>query len=151
MRVEDIMTRVVFTCDTRATLEGIAQVMWDHDCGCVPIVNWANTLMGLVTDRDLAMAAYTQGKRLSDIPVRDIMSRRVNACETGVSVEIAHQIMRNAKIRRLPVVDHAGKLVGLVTWSDMYAASQRESAAPVAEAMAGDVIETLDMSSAHHR
>jgi len=151
MHVEDIMERVVATCDTRANLQDIARVMWEHDCGCVPVVNGAGLVMGLVTDRDIAMAAYTTGKRLADIPVMDVMSHHVHACEPGVSVEIAHQLMRNAKIRRLPVIDQRGKLVGLLTLSDILRAAQSERTAAAAESMTSDVIDTIDAASTHHR
>jgi predicted transcriptional regulator len=144
MRVEEIMTRAVFTSDTHADLESIARVMWDHDCGYVPIVNDEDKLTGVVTDRDIAMAAYNQGKRLAEIPVAEVMAKHVHSCEPSASVELAHQIMRSAEIRRLPVVDQAGKLVGLVTWSDLFAAAQRESNASAAAALTKQVIQTLE-------
>jgi predicted transcriptional regulator len=146
MQVGDIMTRVIFSCDTHATLEDIARVMWDHDCGYVPIVNEDdNKLSGVVTDRDVAMAAYNHGKRLADIPVSAVMSERLHACAPDASVELAHEIMRSAEIRRLPVVEQgSGKLVGLVTWSDLLEAARRESSKAAAAALKNQVIETLE-------
>lgn len=128
MQVEDIMTRAVFTCDAQASLECVARVMWDYDLGYVPIVDEHEQLAGVVTDRDIAMAAYIHGRPLADIPVAEIMSRPVHACGPTASVELAHEIMRSAEIKRLPVVDPSGKLVGLVTWSDLFAATQRGEA-----------------------
>jgi CBS-domain-containing membrane protein len=151
MHVEDIMTRALFACDTCADLETVARVMWEHDCGCVPIVNRRQVLMGIVTDRDVAMAAYLQGKRLADIAVKDVMSHCVQACEVGVSIELAHHIMRNSVKRRLPVVDRRGKLVGLVAWPDLLAAAQRQPVVSAEEAMTGEVLETVDLTSRHHR
>jgi len=143
------MTQAIFTCETHASLEGIARVMWDHDCGYVPIVDDHEKLAGVVTDRDVAMAAYLQGKRLADIPVSEVMSQHVHACRPDASVELAHEIMRSAEIRRLPVTDEHGKLVGLVTWSDLLAAAQRVSDAAAAAALTRQVIETLGATSAH--
>jgi CBS domain-containing protein len=149
MQVEDIMTRVVFTCDAHADLESVARVMWDHDCGYVPIVDENEQLAGIVTDRDVAMAAYLHARCLADISVAEIMSRPVHSCGPTASVELAHQIMRSAEIRRLPVVDQNDKLIGLVTWSDLFAAAQRETSASVAAALTKQVIETLEATSAH--
>lgn len=144
MRIEDIMTRALFACDPRADLGTVARVMWEHDCGCVPIVNAFQVLMGIVTDRDVAMAAYLQGKRLADIAATEVMRHCVQACEEGVSVELAHQIMRDAAIKRLPVVDKRGKLIGLVAMPELLAAAQREASTM------GEVLETLDRTSRHH-
>lgn len=149
MQVEDIMTRVVFTCDAHASLESVARVMWDHDCGYVPIVDENEQLAGVVTDRDVAMAAYLHGRALADISVVEIMSRPVHSCTPTASVELAHQIMRSAEIRRLPVVDQNDKLIGLVTWSDLLAAAQRETSASAAAALTRQAIETLEATSAH--
>lgn len=143
------MTQAIFTGETHASLEGIARVMWDHDCGYVPIVDDDEKLAGVVTDRDVAMAAYLQGKRLADIPVSEVMSQHVHACRPDSSVELAHEIMRSAEIRRLPVTDENGKLVGLVTWSDLLGAAQRVSDAAAAAALTRQVIETLGATSAH--
>jgi CBS domain-containing protein len=147
MQVEDIMTRAVFTCDAHADLEGVARVMWDHDCGYVPIVDEHEQLAGVVTDRDIAMAAYLHGKPLADIPVAEIMSRPVHSCVPSASVELAHQIMRSAEIRRLPVIDTSGKLVGIVTWSDLFAAAQREASESAAAALTRQALQTLEATS----
>jgi CBS domain-containing protein len=151
MQVGDIMTRVIFTCDTQASLEDIARVMSDHDCGYVPIVNEHDKLKGVVTDRDVALAAYNQGKRLADIPVVDVMAQHVHTCAADASVELAHQIMRSAEIRRLPVVGQGGKLVGLVTWSDLFAAAHREPSAAAAAAAKEQIVETLEATSTSRR
>lgn len=151
MLVEDIMTRAVFTCDAHADLEAVARVMWDHDCGYVPVVDEHEQLTGVVTDRDVAMAAYLNGRLLAEIPVAEIMSRPVHSCGPTSSVELAHQIMRSAEIRRLPVIDQSGKLVGLVTWSDLFAAAQREASASDAAALTRQVLETLEATSTHNR
>lgn len=151
MQVEDIMTRAVFTCDAHADLVAVARVMWDHDCGYVPVVDEQDQLAGVVTDRDIAMAAYIHGRTLAEIPVAEIMSRPVHSCQPSASVELAHQIMRNAEIRRLPVIDRDGKLVGLVTWSDLLGAAQREASASAAAALTKQALETLEVTSAQKR
>jgi CBS domain-containing protein len=113
------MTRRVFTCDTRETLERAAQLMWDHDCGSVPVVDGHGRLVGVLTDRDCAMAAYIQGKPLAQIRIVDVISHSVCACEAHASIEDAQHSMAEHAIRRLPVIDADGRLVGIITLGDL--------------------------------
>jgi len=67
MKVEQIMTRIVHTCSENDTLNRAAQLMWENDCGCVPVIHGGNgsgAVVGVVTDRDVCMGAYTQGRLL---------------------------------------------------------------------------------------
>ena len=61
--------------------------MWDHDCGCAPVVDGHGRLAGIITDRDICMAAYTQGMPLEAIPVERAMSARVVSCMRGDDLE----------------------------------------------------------------
>jgi CBS-domain-containing membrane protein len=72
-----------------------------------------------VTDRDICMAAYTQGQRLSSIPVTVAMAKSVITCQADDDVDAAERSMRQARIRRLPVVDPQGQLVGILSLNDL--------------------------------
>lgn len=119
MLVEHLMNRFVHTCDSNDSVNRAAELMWEHDCGCVPVTDSDRHVIGIVTDRDIAMAAYTQGKRLTEIPVADIMSRDVYSCSEGDTVLVAEGLMRMHQIRRLPVLDSDGSLAGLITLNDL--------------------------------
>jgi len=93
--------------------------MWDHDCGCAPVVDTHGKLVGIVTDRDICMAAYTQGMPLADIRVERVMSARVISCGRGDELETAHQLMRTHEIHRIPVVDTRGRPIGILSLSDV--------------------------------
>jgi CBS domain-containing protein len=134
MQVQELMTRRVHVCDTRDTLERAAQIMWDHDCGTVPVIDGHGRLVGMLTDRDCCMAAYTQGKPLSQIPVVDVISHSVCACEPETSIEHAQRTMAQHAIRRLPVVNTAGKLVGILTLGDLALASTPQQQGQAADA-----------------
>ena len=107
MRVEQLMTRDVKVCRAEETLSRAAQLMWEHDCGCVPVTgtNGDGRLVGIITDRDIAMAAYTQGWPLSAIPVSTAMEKEVIACHADDVINRAEAFMRERKVRRLPVLD----------------------------------------------
>lgn len=104
--------------------------MWDHDCGCVPVVDGRGRLAGIITDRDICMAAYTQGLPLEAIPVERAMSARVISCARGDDLETAHRLMRTHEIHRLPVADSRGRLVGILSLSDLANHSAADGAAP---------------------
>ena len=100
MKVADLMTREVRACTIHDSLNAAARIMWDHDCGCAPVVDSHGRLAGILTDRDISMAAYTQGLPLEAIPVERVMARRVITCARGDDVEKAHRLMRTHEIHR---------------------------------------------------
>ena len=119
MRVEQIMSQPAVACRVHDTLNTAAQLMWEHDCGAIPIMGDDDRIVGIVTDRDICMAAYTQGRPLYAIPVRDAMAKEVFTCRPDDSVLDAEHLMGEKQIRRLPVLDGAGQLVGMLSVGDI--------------------------------
>ena len=125
MKVSELMTPEVFTCNDRAMLAEAVKLMWEHDIGFVPVLSAANGApVGVITDRDACMAAWFQGKPLWDIPVRSAMSTRVFSCRDVSEVDEAELLMSEYQVHRLPVLDGEGKLCGIVTETD-FAAKER--------------------------
>jgi CBS domain-containing protein len=118
MKVMDAMTRSVAACNQEDTLNRAAQLMWEGDCGCIPVLDAGGDVRGIVTDRDVCMAAYTQGLPLQQIPVRRAMSTVVHTCGPEDSIESALVLMRRNKVRRVPVTD-GGRPVGMLSISDV--------------------------------
>ena len=127
-KVSEVMTAAVKFCPVANSINDAAQIMWENDCGCVPVVDEATRVVGIVTDRDLAMATYTQGRPLFDIAIKPVMSKKVITCGLDDTVSFALKLMRDAKVHRLPVVDHQGKLVGMLSLSDIAREIEIESA-----------------------
>jgi len=129
VRVEQLMTREVKVCGEADTLNSAAQLMWESDCGCIPVIstNGDGGVIGVVTDRDIAMAAYTQGKSLSAIPVLTVMARKVIACHASDGISQAEALMRDYEVRRLPVLDQDDHLVGMLSINDLALEAQRET------------------------
>ncbi len=110
-------------------LDAAARVLWEQDCGFVPVLDAASGLCGVLTDRDLCMAAYTQGRSLGEIPVSAVMARKVSTCRPDDSVAAALATMQEAQVRRLPVIDALGRLVGVLAMNDLVRlASERPTA-----------------------
>jgi CBS-domain-containing membrane protein len=119
MEVEELMARDVVYCSPTDSLAVAAKIMWERDCGCVPAVDKNMVPVGMVTDRDACMGAYTQGLSLHAIQVQTVMSRPVLLCAPDDDLATAEKLMRDNKIRRLAVCDLAGKLVGIISLSDL--------------------------------
>src|SRR6516164_338288 len=117
--VSAVMTRSVHVCGSFDTLADVARVMWQEDIGAMPVVDENGQTIGMITDRDVAMAAYTQEKPLSEIPVWIAASNKLIAARPEESIELAHERMRTERIRRMPVLDDAGILLGMLSLSDL--------------------------------
>jgi CBS domain-containing protein len=98
--------------------------MWEKDCGCLPVVDEDGELVGMITDRDICMAAYTKGISLHDASVAAVMSHPVIACRVEDNVGQVEQLMKTHRIRRIPVVDALDGLVGMVSVGDLARAAE---------------------------
>ncbi len=109
MKVEQLMTCDAKVCSEADSLNRGAQLMWEFDCGCIPVIsaNGEGRVVGVVTDRDIAMAAYTQGKQLWAIPITTAMTHKVTACHASDGISQAEALMRDNRVRRLPVLRSA--------------------------------------------
>jgi CBS domain-containing protein len=126
MKTRDIMTRDARSCRATDSVNRAAQLMWDNDCGCVPVVDEAGKIAGMITDRDVCMAAYTQGRPLVEIPVSRAMSSDPITVRESDDVDLADELMRKHRVRRLPVVDVERRLVGVISLSDLARNTQAE-------------------------
>ena len=124
MKVDALMNRAVRTCSPEDSLERAAQIMWECDLGCLVVVDAEERPIGIITDRDALMAAYTRGIPLRDAWVGSAMTTELATCPDSASVEALEQSMQKAQIRRVPVVDSNGRLVGIITVSDLARFSQ---------------------------
>ena len=145
MKIEQLMTKGVSTCAPGDSLKEAARIMWERDCGIVPIIEDDATrrVVGIVTDRDACMAAYTRGQPLSQIRIGDVMSTSVASCRAGEDVHEAEQTMRSAQVHRLPVVDDANQLLGVISLADIAREAAREAGSRRQEVTAVEIGETL--------
>ena len=142
MNVQQIMSREVQSCQPEQALDCAAKIMWERDVGVVPVVDTERRVVGIITDRDICMAAYTQGKRLFEMGIAEIMSKNIAVVRPNDSVTRAEELMRTAQVRLIPVVDDAGKLVGLLSQNDLIRESTRGGRAK--EVSADEVAVTLN-------
>lgn len=118
-KVREVMTRTLSTCSPDEPLTSAARIMWEGDCGAVPVVESNGKLAGMITDRDICMAMYTRGIRLADATVASAMSRGAFSCSPEESLETVLERMATHKIRRVPIMNEAGHLEGIVSFADI--------------------------------
>jgi CBS domain-containing protein len=119
MKVQNIMTTNVASCSPDTNLAAAAGLLWDHDCGSMPVVDGEGKVVGMVTDRDLCMALATKSRPASEIPVREAITGAVHACHPNDDVKSAIKTMQSEKVLRLPVVDVDGRLQGIISMNDI--------------------------------
>jgi CBS domain-containing protein len=129
MRVQDLMTKEIYSCHPEDSVEQAAQLMWDHDCGWLPVCtrpNGTSQVIGVITDRDICMNALFCGNPLKDLRVSGAMAKEVRSCHADDTLAIAESTMRSARVRRLPVVDDTGALLGMISLADLAREAARE-------------------------
>ena len=138
MKVAALFHRTVTSCTHRDTLDEAAALLWRHDIGCLPVLDDDGRLIGMITDRDIAMAAFLQGAPLRSITVSSVMSKEVATCTSEDDIDTVVQTLITRRIRRIPVVDAAGRLIGILSLNDIAraATAQELSAASVASVLA---------------
>ena len=119
MKVKDLMTSDVKSCSPATNLASAAKIMWEGDCGAVPVTDDRGTVVGIITDRDICIAAATRSRLEGEIPVHEVISKTVYTCAPGDDVRTALDTMRSRRVRRLPVVGHDGQLAGIVSLHDI--------------------------------
>jgi CBS domain-containing protein len=130
--VQSLMTKDPKCCRPEESLRTAAYLMWECDIGSIPIVDQEHRVVGMITDRDICMAGYFQDRPLSDISVRQAMASKIVACRPEDDVKTAERLMRDNQIRRLPVINREGHLVGIISVNDLArrAASDRHLSSP---------------------
>jgi CBS domain-containing protein len=129
--------------------------MWERDCGAVPVVDAEGRLTGIVTDRDLCMAAYTQSRPLTGVAVGSVLSGRIHTCSPADSIDQAVAVMRGQRIRRLVVVE-GQKVVGMLALADIaryvaaLAPTRRDAGLVLVDLLAALSERPLGKASAEH-
>ena len=118
MKVAEVMTRGVDLIPPDATVQEAATRMAENDVGAV-LVGRDDAVVGILTDRDVLLRAVVEGLDPTRVQVRDVMSSTVFTCREADPVEAAFREMSERQVRRLPVLDAAGALTGVVTLSDL--------------------------------
>jgi CBS domain-containing protein len=113
------MSSDVAACTPDSSLAAAAGLMWQHDCGVIPVIDENQKVVGVITDRDICMAAATNNRFASEITVDEVMSGKVFACSPDDEIGQALATMQRMQVLRLPVVNQAGALQGILSMNDI--------------------------------
>ena len=142
MQIAEVMTPGPICCTPDTSVAEAARLMWEADCGVLPVVN-GRTLTGVVTDRDLFIALATRDAKASELTVGSVARGTPITCAPRDDVQQAMGKMKTHRVRRLPVVDKDGTLVGIVSMNDLLLTIAPQSAT------GGKVVDTLQTISEH--
>lgn len=149
MKVKEVMTTNAKACTPTDTAAHAASLMWAADCGIIPVVTNGGKVVGVITDRDICMAAMTKERNEANIAVKDVISGNVYACRAENDIHDALKTMREKKVRRLPVVSTEGKLVGMLSMNDVVLKAQEATEKKKAELSFTDVVNTYKAICEH--
>lgn len=144
MKVKELMTTDLRTCAPGTDLAEAGRLMWEGDCGVLPVVE-GGKLVGVVTDRDMSIALATQNKRASELTAGTVLTRFVSTCGPEDDVSAALETMKKARVRRLPVVGFGGTVLGILSLNDVVRA-----AGPRKSVKGDEVIDVLQTICARH-
>jgi CBS domain-containing protein len=136
------MTKAVAVCRVETNLAEAASLMWENDCGALPVVAASGEVDGIVTDRDICIDLGTRNIRSSDLCVRDVLQDHVLSCKSSDDVQKALQTMRDGKVRRLLILNDESVLEGIVSMDDIVIKARPDGRASSAISY-GDAITTL--------
>jgi CBS domain-containing protein len=132
MLVNEIMKKPPATCTTSDSVTDAAKVMQQHKCGFVPVVDGRGAVVGVVTDRDVCLVVGDKNRAMTHISVLDAMSHPVFSCYGDENVKVSLGTMARRHVRRLPVLDKQGHLIGVLSIDDVIQTPYRMGA-PTAE------------------
>jgi CBS domain-containing protein len=146
MKVQDVMTYDVQTCTPQTNLSAAAMQMWRGDFGVMPVVA-SGKVVGVITDRDICMAAATKHRDPANIRVKEAISGQVFGCSPDTDIREALKIMQQKQVRRLPIISaEDGRLCGILSLNDIALKAQDIQGT---ELSAQDVEKTLRAICAH--
>lgn len=144
MKAQELMTKTPASCTPESAVREAAQLMREHDCGCIAVVEKGTMrLVGVVTDRDIACRCVAMGGG-PETRVEEIMTTGPRSCHPDDDVAAVEQIMMQAQVRRVPVVDGRGSCVGMIAQADLAVRDRG-----VSEGELGRVVERISEPGRH--
>jgi len=149
MKVRDVMTAGATTCMPETSLAEAASLMWENDCGALPVLGVEGNVVGMITDRDICFGVTTKNIAPSEVSVGEVITGRVFACSPDDDIHDALKTMRRVRVRRLPVLGDEGTLEGIVSMNDVVLKAAQKTQGRANGLSYGDVVETYKAICAH--
>jgi CBS domain-containing protein len=143
MKVKDLMTKEPCYCMPETNLGSATELMWNANCGCLPVLSAEGKVSGVITDRDICMALGTRNRFAGDVTVAEVMSPKLYFCAPEDDIHQALQTLGEAKVRRLPVVGQDGSLCGVLSVDDILSHAEPKALGREPELSTDEVIRTF--------
>ena len=137
-RARDVMTVNPALCKPETSLDQVAKLMVQHDCGEIPVIDAAEQVVGVVTDRDIVCRVVAEGKNPSAYPAEHCMTERVVTVAEDAPISEVLAAMEKHQVRRVPVVDERGGCVGMISQADIAWASREKEVAELVREVSRD-------------
>ncbi len=149
MKVQNLMKDKVKVCGFNTNLAEAVALMWEGDCGLLPVITESGDVEAVITDRDIAIALGTRNQCAYEIPVGEVITGKVYACAPEDDIHTALKTMRKEKVRRLPVVNPEGKLQGILSLNDIAIHAQPFDGHQIVAISYDDVVNTFKAICEH--
>jgi CBS-domain-containing membrane protein len=143
MKVKDLMTATPSYCQPETNLGSATELMWNSNCGCLPVLSIDGKVSGVITDRDICVALGTRNRVAGDVTVAEVMSNKLHCCAPEDEIHLALQTFREAKVRRLPVVARDGSLIGVLSVDDILSRAEPKGLGKEPELSTDEAIRTF--------
>jgi len=136
-------------CDLNASLAEAAQMMWDTDCGALPVLKDGQEIVGIITDRDICMAMAIRDRSAAAVSAEEVVSGAIYSVTPEDDIQKALEMMQQQRVRRLPVVDPEGELKGMLSMNDFVLKAEEAIDTEEPELTYADVVNTYKAICAH--
>jgi CBS domain-containing protein len=143
MKARDVMVGTPVGCKSDTNLGCAVEILWNKQCGILPIVNGEEKIVGVVTDRDMCIALGTRNRLAGEITVSEVATGQLYSCKPDDDIHVALATMGERKVRRLPVINTAGKLEGILSMDDVVLHAEPRGAGRTPELSFEDVVDTF--------
>jgi CBS domain-containing protein len=143
MKVRDAMMGTPISCSPDTNLGAAIELLWNNNCGILPIVDANQKVTGLVTDRDLCIALGTRNRLPGAIPISEVATGQVYSCEPEDDIHSALETMAKYRVRRLPVVNKEGALEGILSMDNVVLHAEHAALGHKPELSNEDIVDTL--------
>jgi CBS domain-containing protein len=131
---QDVMTKNPTTCHEGSPVMDAAKLMESEGVGSIPVCE-DGKLVGIVTDRDIALRVVASGRDPKQTTIQDVMTRDVECVSADEPIDRALEVMESRQVRRIPVIDGGGKLVGIIAQADIARMGDDHATGEVVEAI----------------
>jgi CBS domain-containing protein len=142
MKVKEVMMMTPYACHREANLGMATELMWKGNCGFLPVVDVNGRIQGVLTDRDICIALGTRNVPAGSLTVGEVMHGKLVTCAPEDDVHEALEEMRESRVRRLPVVNQDGKLIGVISLHDILLHAEPSRFGREPELSANEIVRT---------